>query len=115
MDRNSKLLGHAKRNTELLRVFTDKQVNLDSPRSIELHFWAWSQASSAQLAQELYRKGLMLLMLKPAQLQNDPGRWNIEAGTKATISKAISDEFTEELVDLASKYEADYDGWGTSV
>jgi regulator of RNase E activity RraB len=115
MDRNSKLLAHAKRNRELVRVFTDKHVDLDTPRSVELHFWAWGQSNSALLAQELYKRGFMLLLLKPAQLESDPQRWNIEAGTRSSISKVISDEFTGTLIDIASIFEAEYDGWGTAV
>jgi regulator of RNase E activity RraB len=115
MDRVGKLLGHTERNKELVRVFNEKRVNLDEPRSVEVHFWVSGQANSALLAQELYKRGFVLLLLKPASLQDDPGRWNIEAGIKMSILKVISDEFTETLVDLATAFGADYDGWGTSV
>jgi hypothetical protein len=53
----------------------------------------------------------MLLLLKPAQLENDPERWNIEVGTRATISRVIAEDFTATLVDLASTFEEEYDGW----
>ena len=115
MDRNSKLLGHVQRNLALVKVFSEKQFDLNEPRSVELHFWSWNHPNSVRLAHELYKKGFMLLLLKPAFLEQDPDRWNIEAGTRASIYKVVSEEFTASLVDLAQSLQSDYDGWGTSV
>jgi hypothetical protein len=111
----NKLDAHAERNKELLRVFAEKQVNLGEPRSIDLHFWAWNQPSAIGLAHQLYKRGFMLLILMPAGLPDDPERWNIEAGTKASITSVIAEEFTVELIELAANFGAEYDGWGTSV
>jgi len=116
MDRRTKLDAHAERNKKLLEVFREKNVDLDESRSIEVHFWAWGQSSSARLAQELYKRGFIVLLLGPARnQQGDPNLWNVEAGTATTISRAVSAEFTETLTDLATSFEAEYDGWGTSV
>jgi hypothetical protein len=115
MDRKTKLTGHEQRNKELLLLFRAKQVNLDEKRSIDLHFWAWSQSDSVRLAHELYRRGFTILLLKPAILPDDPERWNVEAGTRSTISSIVDSKFTEMLVDLASSFNADYDGWGTLI
>ena len=115
MDSLSKKVGHKQRNMELLKAFIEKKVNLDEPRSIDLHFWAWGQPNSVQLAHELYQKGLLILNLSPAYIDSDPERWNIEAGTKLSIAKVVDEVFTGELVDLAARFDANYDGWGTSV
>jgi len=115
MDRQTKLQGHFERNQQLLSVFREKQVDLEEPRSIEVHFWAWGQPSSVQLASELFKRGFTLLLLGPAQRQEDPDLWNIEAGTMVSISHATTNEFTSMLTDVAAAYDAEYDGWGTSV
>jgi regulator of RNase E activity RraB len=116
MDRQTKLEGHAERNLKLVDIFQQKGVNLDEVRSIEVHFWARGQRNSARLAHELYKRGYMVLVLGPARAENaDPDLWNIEAGLGASISKAVSPEFTAMITDLASEFDAEYDGWGTSV
>jgi regulator of ribonuclease activity B len=115
MDRRSKLLGHRKRNEQLLRTFIEKQVNLDQLRPVELHFWASRQPDSVNLGHELYKRGFRLLMLNPASLGDDRERWNIEAGTMTSISNVTSEEFTETLIDVAATFGAEYDGWGTSI
>jgi len=115
MDRKNKLLGHAERNMALLQVFQKKKVDIKLVRPVEFHFWAWGQPSSVRLAHELYNRGFIILLLKPALLSDDPERWNIEAGNKMSISSVIEERFTETLVDVASMFDAEYDGWGTSV
>ncbi len=57
----------------------------------------------------------MVLLLKPALLDNDAERWNIEAGTRMSIKSVVAEEFTGSLIDLANSVKAEYDGWGTSV
>jgi regulator of RNase E activity RraB len=116
MDRRTKLDAHAERNNKLLEIFREKRVDLDESRSIEVHFWAGGQQSSVRLAQELYRRGFIVLLLGPARNQQGrPDLWNVEAGTATTISRAVSEEFTESLTDLATTFEAEYDGWGTTI
>jgi len=112
---SEKLLGHERRNAELIKYFTERQINLSEPRSIELHFWAWGQPNSVRLAHSLYGREFMLLMLGPARLEDDPDRWNIEAGTRLSIVDVVDKNFTGGLVDLAAKFDAEYDGWGTTV
>jgi regulator of RNase E activity RraB len=117
MDRQTKLNGHAERNKKLIEVFRSKNVDLNQSRSIDLHFWAWGQQNSVRLPHELYKRGFMVLMLGPArsQDQDDPDLWNVEAGTGATISHVVTEEFTATLTDLAAQFDAEYDGWGTAV
>ena len=76
MDRNSKITGHNQRNAELVRVFSSKQVDLHQARSVELHFWAWGQPNSVRLAHELYQQGFIVLVLKPAFIEDGKDRCN---------------------------------------
>jgi len=115
LDRNSEITDHNQRNAELVRAFSSKQVDLHQARSVELHFWAWGQPNSVRLARELYQQGFIVLVLKPAFIEDGKDRWNIEAGSKMSIESVIASDFTARLVDLASRFDAEYDGWGTSV
>jgi hypothetical protein len=115
MDRQTSLNGHFERNRSLLNVFREKQVNLEQSRPVELHFWAWGQPSSVRLAQELYKRGFTVLLLKPAQRPDDADLWNVEAGAMDSILHVTTEEFTAMLTDLAAGFDAVYDGWGTSI
>ena len=114
-DRQGKLAGHHARNRQLLMVFAEKSVSLDELRLVEFHFWAFEQHNAVELGHELRKRGFELLALKPVSSQHDPECWNIEASMVASISSVISQEFTEALLDLAARFGAEYDGWGTSV
>jgi regulator of RNase E activity RraB len=115
MDRSAALFGHFERNQELLRIFKEKLVDIEEPRTIEIHFWATNQANAARLASELYRMGFTLLLLQPAQTSEGTELWNIEASTFASISYVASEHFTTALTNLAVHLSVEYDGWGTSV
>ena len=109
------VLAHDTRNVGLLELLHKKGANIEESRSIECHFWAWSQKDAAHLAKELYGLGYLLLMLAPAAIEENPRRWNIEAGVRTSPTQAARHEFSEKLVRLAAKYNCIYDGWGTSV
>lgn len=115
MNLQDRIEGHNLRNRKLVQVFKSRNVSLDEARSIELHFWADRQSNAVRLGHELYKKGFVILVLKPEDTIEDAGRWNIEAGVKATISSVISESFTKDLVNLAAEAGGEYDGWGTSV
>jgi regulator of RNase E activity RraB len=93
----------------------DRGVDLGEQRDLEIHFWAWNQRNAALLAQELYRRGYLVLMLNPAKSAENPDLWSIEAEAKLTINQMVDEVFTDELLALASMFSAQYDGWGTSV
>jgi hypothetical protein len=109
------IAGHRERNRELRAKFEERNVDLDDPRAIEFHFWAWSQRDAAVLGRTLYQMGFLLRLLAPAPGENDPDRWSVEAGTKIPLSQALGNELTEKLVKLAAAEDSVFDGWGTSV
>jgi regulator of ribonuclease activity B len=107
--------GHEARNTALRRVFSEKGADFSEPRLIECHFWAWSKADAAGLAEGLTILGFRILALRPAASPNDPCLWNIEAEIKPSIELALRREFTDELVRVAAAHSGRYDGWGTHL
>jgi len=107
--------GHRERNRELRAKFEERNLDLDEPRPIEFHFWAWSQRDAAVLGSSLYQMGFLVRLLAPAPAENDPDRWSVEAGTKIPLTQALGDELAEKLVKIAAAEDAVFDGWGTSV
>ncbi len=109
------ILGHDARNTELLKSLDKKGLDLYKERSIEHHFWAWSQRDAVILAKELYDLGYLLLMLAPAEIEDDHSRWNIEARIHTSPAHAANHDLSEKLVRLSAKHNCVYDGWGARI
>lgn len=108
------IAGHRERNLQLIDMLAGKDVDPREMRLIELHFWAASQQDAVLLANALYERNFLISVLAPCE--NDSlGRWNIEAEARQTIQLTVSDDFTEEMVRLAARHSAVYDGWGTSI
>jgi len=105
--------GHLKRNEMLKNTLKDKGVVLNQSRSIELHFWAFAKQDAVSLAKALYDGDLLILTLAPVPDQE--GRWNIEAGVKDSVDSLTSFSMVKKFVELAARYNAVYDGWGTVV
>ena len=106
---------HQLRNQNLKVDLQQKGVDLNEPRPVDFHFWAWSQRDAAVLARSLYKMGFLIRLLAPAQAENDPDRWSVEAGAKIPLTQATGDELTEKLIRLAAEQDSVFDGWGTSV
>jgi regulator of RNase E activity RraB len=109
------MAGHAERNAALLANLRKKGIRLDTPQSVEHHFWAEDQQSAALLAKELYGRGYLVLAISPADTEDGSKLWNVEAAIKRALSEAADPAVTEELVRLAGRFNATYDGWGASV
>ena len=106
---------HESRNSELLRLFSDKHVDLGESRTIECHFWTWSRDDAFALATGLRNRGFRILTQTPAALTDDPHRWNIEGEIRQSIDLTMRREFIDELVRLAHSHNAAFDGWGTRI
>lgn len=109
------LQAHQLRNDRLKLDLEQKGVDLNEPRPIDFHFWAWSQRDAAVLARSLYQIGFLIRLLAPAPAESDPDRWSIEAGVKIPLGQAVGAELTEKLVRLPREQDSVFDGWGTSV
>lgn len=106
---------HQQRNHRIKLDLQQKGVDLNEPRPVDFHFWAWSQRDAAVLARSLYQMGFLIRLLAPAQAESDPDRWSVEAGAKIPPIQVAGDELTEKLIRLAAEQDSDFDVWGTSV
>jgi len=106
---------HDARNVELLQSIKEKNVTMDEVRAIEHHFWAADQRNAAALAKELYKKGSLVLVISPVDHEDGSKWWNVEAEIRQSIKEAAKSDLVSELVRLAARFDAIYDGWGTSV
>ena len=109
------ITAHNARNIELLKLIREKGVAIDEPHSVDHHFYASGQKDAALLAKELYKRGYLVLVLSPPSTEDGQGHWNIGVGIQRAPAEAASHRITEELVRLAAKFDADYDGWGTLI
>jgi hypothetical protein len=109
------ILGHETRNEALRQTLATRGLDLGEPRTIECHFWAWSQDDASALAEALAASGFRILVQRPAGSPKDPSLWNIEAAIRQSIQLTMRREFTDELVRAAAARSARYDGWGTSL
>lgn len=106
---------HESRNEALRQRLVGKGLDLREPRAIECHFWAWSQADAASLAEALTARGFQILAQRSAASARDPSLWNVEASIRQSIDLTLRREFTDDLVRIAAAHSGRYDGWGTSV
>src|SRR5713226_2456813 len=107
--------GHESRNAALRQTLIEKGVDLGEPRTIECHFWSWSPANAASLAEDLTSRGFEILVQRSAGSARDPQLWNVEAAIKQSAELTLRSEFTDELVRIAAAHFGKYDGWGTRV
>ena len=106
--------GHRQRDEMLRQSLRVKGVDLGEQRSVELHFWAFNKRDAVMRAKALYDDGLLVLALAPVPNVEDE-RWNVEAGAKDSVEHLTSEGPVRKFVELAAKYNAKYDGWGTLV
>ena len=109
------LAGHAARNAGLLKSIRGRGVDVAQAHSVEHHFWADTQESAALLAKELYGRGYLILVIAPVDDEDGSKMWNVEAGIRRTLEDSASARVTEDLVRLAARFDATYDGWGASI
>jgi regulator of RNase E activity RraB len=63
----------------------------------------------------LYLRGFLVLVICPVNAEDNSELWNVEAGRDETPEEAASQNSVEDLVRLGARFEAEYDGWGTSI
>lgn len=114
IDIREQINGHLKRNEMLKNTLIDKGVALNQSRSIELQFWAFAKQDAILLAKTLYDEKLLILTLAPVR-DDTRVRWNIEAELKDSVDNLTSFCMVKKFVELAARFNAVYDGWGTAV
>jgi hypothetical protein len=102
---------HDARNLQLKRRLTERGADCESARQVECRFRAPNQAQAGLLAQELDRRGFLVLAVAPSRWKE----WRVAAEIMQSISRTASHDFTEEMVRSAAALSCLYEGWGTSL
>ena len=109
------LLHHSRRNERLIAVLNEKAVSLTDARTIDLHFWAWSEVGARSIAEELGTRGMVIQQIAPTECDRESDVWSVEASVERSVDTVTASEFIREMITLAAKHSGEFDGWGTSV
>lgn len=105
--------GHLARNKALVARLVDLGVDLEKPRTIDLHFIAPSPSAALDLGRALRQAG------HPEVKQSAPaageGRISVTSTVTAAVSEVTHRDYIDRHVRIAAMHGAIHDGWGTSV
>jgi regulator of RNase E activity RraB len=107
------IAGHNARNKELLKQISERGVDLDTPRPIDILFWVADEQNANSLVETLAKNGLGDFYSVPPDDETET--WIVEGQVLISPRSVCQEQFTEKLVRLAAAYSGDYDGWGTSI
>lgn len=99
------ILGHQIRNATLIKLLTEKGINLKEPRAIECHLYAKTKRDADALAVALASRGFRILVNRQSASRNG-ALWNVEAAVTQSVDLTTRREFIDELVRLANEYDA---------
>jgi hypothetical protein len=107
----SELACQLARNEKLIETIAGHHGDLHEVRAIDFFFFVNCEEDATGFVTELRSRGF------EADTSPEPidGKWPVEAVLEGTIAKITAAPFVEDLVRLAAKYLAEFDGWGTSV
>src|SRR5215472_17820633 len=106
------ILAHENRNSALLKLFLERNIDTRAPRDIDLHFWVSGEAGATALAESLSRSGFQVPVQRPTPSQDHSDLWNVEARIRQSIDLTIRREFISDVVRLADSHGGVFDGWG---
>lgn len=106
------IAGHVRRNVVLAEKLSGHGVDLNAPRSVDLHFWAAGEASALDLARALEELGFAVTALGPA---DDLAAFNVEASKSLSPIEVMDAGFVRHMATMADSRGAKFDGWGTQV
>ena len=112
-DIESIIESHHDRNRELLKSIESKGADLNLPRDIDLHFWAFSENAARSLSAALEARGYSPVRWNHAV--GDHSLWNVEACVQVSPASVAAPVFVEDLARLADTHDAEFDGWGTCI
>lgn len=112
---DEQLAAHKSRNVELRKALEGYGVLMDAGRPCDLNFNCADEASARALAADLEPFGVLCKVNEPFEFGFRKVGWAV-AGNKLISPNALMDEsLTEQLIRLAIKNRATYDGWGTAI
>jgi regulator of ribonuclease activity B len=106
----SQLDAHLRRNIALVEKIQALGGDLGETHIIDFFFYAPAEPDADGLAGDLRTIGFTSV-----QVAKRDETWAITAEKKTTVSVITAEPFVRQVVHLASKYLAQFDGWGTAV
>lgn len=111
---NPELLEEQREETRLIiEELLEDGSDPDALYTIEHHFSADDFASLEKLAVEAFKMGYEVT--EPEELEVEEGETVIccDILSEGALNAELIDKQVEQLMDLAEKFEVEYDGWGT--
>ena len=108
--------GFRTRDAELLESLRARGVDLNTPRHIDLHFLADTEASADALMRSLGTAFPDGKLERDGPLTAEGSTyWSVTCVVQAAVSAIVQPEAVERRVRLAVAAGADHDGWGTPI
>jgi regulator of RNase E activity RraB len=108
----STLQEHLARNVELLDMIRENGGDESTEGPVDFFFIARSETGAKALEAELAAGGFDVAT---AGDEEEEGLWSVQAVRFSTVGEVTSEPFVERMVALASKHDADFDGWGIAI
>ncbi|HEV7919828.1 MAG TPA: ribonuclease E inhibitor RraB [Thermoanaerobaculia bacterium] len=109
----STLQEHLARNVELLEMIRENGGDESTEGPVDFFFIARSETGANALEAELTAGGFDVVMAGDGE--EEEGLWSVQAGRFGTVGEVTSEPFVERMVSLATKHDADFDGWGMAI
>ena len=101
---------HLRRNMTLVEKIEELGGDLGDTRTIDFFFYAPTEPDANALSADLRAGGFTNIQVA------DRGRtWSVTCEKQGTVQAITAEPFVLQIVQLASKHLAEFDGWGTAV
>ncbi|MEJ2765738.1 ribonuclease E inhibitor RraB [Photobacterium sp. MCCC 1A19761] len=101
---------------DIIAALLEDGSDPDALYSIEHHFSADTFEELEAAAAEAFKMGFEVMEAEELELAPEDGGGKVvcfDAVMESALNAELIDEQAEKLIQLAEKYEIDYDGWGT--
>ncbi|HKO56920.1 MAG TPA: ribonuclease E inhibitor RraB [Thermoanaerobaculia bacterium] len=102
---------HLARNVELLEMIRENGGDETTDGPVDFFFIARSEEGAHALESELTAAGYHVAVAG----EEEESLWSVQAVRFSTVGEVTSEPFVERMVSLASKHDADFDGWGIAI
>jgi regulator of RNase E activity RraB len=100
------------RNEKIVETIVRHGADLEEERPIDFFFFTNSHADALALAADLEAAGFEDAYVPD---EDHEGKWAVQAIRNDSVTNVTESVFVEQIVRLAAKYLAEFDGWGTEV
>ena len=104
----SELNRHREANNDRMKHLVDEQYNVETTHPFFLRFTAGDREDAVGLTRLLFAKGMRLMSAEPRSTANG---WLVEVVVKHNLREITQEDFTCDLITLASGVRATYDCW----